>query len=127
MLAPARAGADRSGLPPTVWPSKWYGRRDFHGGHCLLTFAAAPGATAQDAPRDTADGCATEPLLTVFAPQLLPRGHRRTVMASATPGRMGSGGGTRPGGTPGTGWYLFGPDGSPFGEYMARMPAEAQT
>jgi hypothetical protein len=66
MLAPARAGADRSGLAQTVWPSKWYGPRDFYGTDCLLTFAAAPGATAQDAPRDTAGGCATEPLLTVL-------------------------------------------------------------
>ncbi len=66
MLGPARAGADRSGLPQTVWPSKWFGPGDFYGVDCVLTFAAAPGATAQDAPRGTAEGRATEPLLTVL-------------------------------------------------------------
>lgn len=30
-----------------------------------------------------------------------------------------------PGDTPDTGWYLYGPDGSPFGEYMSLKLAEA--
>lgn len=30
-----------------------------------------------------------------------------------------------PGDTPDTGWYLFGPDGHPFGQWMARLVDEA--
>lgn len=31
-----------------------------------------------------------------------------------------------PGDTPDTGWYLYGPNGSPFGAYMARVLTEAK-
>jgi hypothetical protein len=31
-----------------------------------------------------------------------------------------------PGDTPDTGWYLYGPSGSPFGAYMAKILADAK-
>ena len=68
MLASTQRAADRSRLPQTIWPSRWFGP-DYQGDDCLLTSAAAPGLDVRwDRPADAADG--SEPFLT-----LLPAGY----------------------------------------------------
>jgi hypothetical protein len=63
MLAPVQRAADRSKLPQTVWPSRWFGP-DYQGEVCLLTSAAAHVLRAWDRPADAAAG--SEPFLTIL-------------------------------------------------------------
>lgn len=68
MLTPARAAAETSGLPQTVWATRYVGR-DYVGTDCLLGYSALgtitpPGATG-------------DPLLTVLSSEYLARHSRR--------------------------------------------------
>jgi hypothetical protein len=64
MLAPVQRAADRSKLPQTIWPSRWFGP-DYQGEDCLLTAAAAHGLDVlRDRPHDAAAG--SGPLLSVL-------------------------------------------------------------
>ena len=64
MLAPVQRVADRSRLPQTVWPSRWFGP-EYQGEDCALTSVAAPGLDlAAGRPSDAADGCA--PIMSIL-------------------------------------------------------------